>query len=393
MKPLRITSSTLVNALGVGKAATLDALQQMKTGLVRANDKDIHFDTYIGIVEQLAHVRLAGQWERFDCRNNRLARLCLDADNFKLSASDACKRYGAHRLGIFLGTSTSGIATTEYAYKHRQGPSADLSESFDYLATHNLHSLAAFCRQYLGIKGPGLTISTACSSSSKVFAAASRYIQAGLCDAAIVGGVDSLCLTTLYGFHSLQLVSARPCRPWDAERDGINIGEAAGFALLEQSAEEDGVYLKGYGESSDAYHMSSPHPEGLGASIAIQNSLEMAALSADDIGYINLHGTATVNNDAAEDRAISDTIGIETACSSTKGWTGHTLGAAGITEALISQLVLEQGFLPANLNMSAKDEALHSNILAENRNEEVLNVMTNSFGFGGTNSSLILGKY
>ena len=393
MKPLRISASTMVNALGIGKAATLDALRQKSAGLERADDKDIHFDTYIGVVKQLADDRITGQWERFDCRNNRLARMCLDADNFKQSVPDASRRYGTHRLGIFLGTSTSGIASTEKAYRHRKGPGADLPDSFDYLSTHNLHSLVAFCRRYLGVTGPGLTISTACSSSSKVFAAASRYIQAGLCDAAIVGGVDSLCMTTLYGFHSLQLVSSRPCRPWDTGRDGINIGEAAGFALLEQTSKKEGVFVKGYGERSDAYHMSSPHPEGLGASIAIRNALSMAALSADDIGYINLHGTATVNNDAAEDKAVSETIGTETACSSTKGWTGHTLGAAGITEALISQLVLEHGFLPANLNMSARDEALQSNVLAENRDEEVSNVMTNSFGFGGTNSSLILGKY
>ena len=140
-----------MNALGVGKAATLDALRQKSTGLKRADDNNIHFETYIGMVEQLANERISGQWERFDCRNNRLARLCLDADNFKLSVTDASRRYGAHRLGIFLGTSTSGIASTENAYRHRAGPGADLPDSFDYLATHNLHSLVAFCRQYLGI--------------------------------------------------------------------------------------------------------------------------------------------------------------------------------------------------------------------------------------------------
>ena len=381
----------MVNALGTGKAATLAALEQMTTGLVPAIGTDVHFKTYVGRVEQLADERLTGRFGKYDCRNNRLARLCLETDNFKQSALEACKRYGAHRVGIFLGTSTSGIATTENAYRNRPNATIELADSFDYLATHNLHSLVEFCRLYLGVKGPGLTISTACSSSSKVFAAASRYIQAGLCDAAIVGGVDSLCLTTLYGFHSLQLVSEKPCRPWDKERDGINIGEAAGFALLEQSPEREGVYFKGYGESSDAYHMSSPHPEGLGAKIAMENALKSAALAADDIGYINLHGTATVNNDAAEDRAVSDTIGTETPCSSTKGWTGHTLGAAGITEALISLLVVEHGLLPASLNTSDIDESLSCNILERNRSVDVTNVMTNSFGFGGTNSSLILG--
>jgi len=258
--------------------------------------------------------------------------------------------------------------------------------------THNLQSLENFCRQYLGITGVGLTVSTACSSSSKVFAAAERYIKAGLCDAAVVGGVDSICLVTLYGFNSLQLVSTGPCRPWDKDRSGITIGEAGGFALLEKSDDEDGVFLKGYGESSDAHHMSTPHPEGEGAGLAISDALGRAALSPDDIGYVNLHGTGTKSNDAAEDKAIIKIFGTDTPCSSTKGWTGHTLGAAGITEALISLLVLENDFLPANINLAYIDDALSANILLENRDNIVTNVLSNSFGFGGSNCCLVFGK-
>ena len=382
----------MVNALGLGKQATLDALRGAKSGLLPADNADLQFETYLGVVEGLDDTPLQDRWDRFDCRNNRLARQGLDTDNFKGSVFDAIKKYGTDRIGIFLGTSTSGIAATELAYKHKDNLRGKLPDSFDYMNTHNLQSLEKFCRQYLGITGAGITVSTACSSSSKVFAAAERYISAGVCDAAVVGGVDSLCMTTLYGFNSLQLVSTGPCRPWDKDRSGITIGEAAGFALLEKSDDRGGIFLKGYGESSDAYHMSTPHPEGAGAGLAISGALGRAALSPDDIGYVNLHGTGTKSNDAAEDNAIIKILGTKTPCSSTKGWTGHTLGAAGITEALISLLVLENNFLPANLNLVHCDDSLSANVLIENTDDAVTNVLSNSFGFGGSNCCLVLGK-
>jgi 3-oxoacyl-[acyl-carrier-protein] synthase-1 len=254
-----------------------------------------------------------------------------------------------------------------------------------------MFSIADFTRQYLGLDGPAMVISTACSSSAKVFANARRYMSAGLCDAAIVGGVDTLCRMTLYGFNALQLVSQQPCRPADQDRDGINIGEAAGFALLEWDQGNRNICLLGYGESSDAYHMSSPHPEGRGAAMAMQQALEMANLRASDIDYINLHGTATPANDLSEDRALMSVFQGHTPCSSTKGFTGHTLGAAGIAEAIFSCIALEQGLLPASLNTQQVDEAIHSSILLEPREQEVRRVMSNSFGFGGSNASLILG--
>lgn len=392
MQSLKITAATLVNALGQGKAATLAAILHGKSGLQRLDDPQVQFDTWIGRVDGLQDQPLEEPWARFDCRNNRLARLCLETDDFRQAVNEARRQYGAHRIGIFLGTSTSGIAATEQAYQHRYVQTGNLPDSYDLLHTQNIHSLVKFSQEYLGLSGVGLTISTACSSSAKVFAAAARYIEADMCDAAVVGGVDSLCLTTLYGFHSLELVSTKPCRPWDAGRDGISIGEAAGFALLEKPDSTTGVLLKGYGESSDAYHMSSPHPEGTGAGLAMQQALQIANIDATDVGYINLHGTATPSNDASEDQAVVDIFGRTTPCSSTKGWTGHTLGAAGITEALISMLVLENNLLPANLNMTEQDPALAANVLNENRSVRVENVMSNSFGFGGTNCCLVLGK-
>jgi 3-oxoacyl-[acyl-carrier-protein] synthase-1 len=238
-------------------------------------------------------------------------------------------------------------------------------------------------------------VSTACSSSAKVFAAAARMLAAGLIDAALVGGVDSLCLTTLYGFNSLELLSPEPCRPFAAERKGLSIGEAAAFILLERPADSlnaEDVLLLGTGESSDAHHMSSPHPEGLGARMAMAAALQAAGLQASDIDYINLHGTATPSNDAAEGRAVAALFGDRVPCSSTKGATGHTLGAAGGLEAVISALALRHGFLPGGVNTRQVDPGIPIQYLTANRERAPRRVLSNSFGFGGTNCSLVLGR-
>jgi 3-oxoacyl-[acyl-carrier-protein] synthase-1 len=219
-------------------------------------------------------------------------------------------------------------------------------------------------------------------------------MAAGVCDAAVVGGVDSLCLTTLYGFNSLGLTSRAPCRPYDTDRDGISIGEGAGFVLLEKSPARTAVgalLLLGVGESCDAYHMSTPHPEGMGAKLSMQHALDAAGLAPADIDYINLHGTATKANDASEDRAVFELFGAATPASSTKGSTGHLLGAAGVTEAVIAMLAIEQGLLPGGMHTQNIDPALHSNYLLENRDAGVRRVLSNSFGFGGSNCSLVLG--
>jgi 3-oxoacyl-[acyl-carrier-protein] synthase-1 len=219
-------------------------------------------------------------------------------------------------------------------------------------------------------------------------------IAAGVIDAAVVGGVDSLCLTTLYGFHSLQLTSARPCRPFDVARDGISIGEAAAFALLERapdSLDAGDVLLLGVGESSDAHHMSAPHPEGLGARRAMEAALAAAGLAPGDIDYINLHGTATPSNDRSESLAVRGVFGAGTACSSTKGATGHTLGAAGALEAVICALGLKAGLLPGGVNTVQVDPGLATHYLRTNVRYPARRMLSNSFGFGGANCSVILG--
>lgn len=395
MQPLQLSAFTLTTPLGAGVSATLDALRAGRSGLERCDFLDVDLDTYVGRINGLEDHPVRADLAAYDCRNNRLAQLGLAQDNFTEAVAVARQRYGRERIGVFLGTSTSGILDTELAYKQRDAATGRLPTSFNYKGSHNCYSVADFVQQALDLAGPAMVVSTACSSSAKVFGSAARMIQAGLCDAAIVGGVDSLCLTTLYGFNSLGLVSSRPCRPYDANRDGISIGEAAGFVLLEKSAskiDQDTVMLLGIGESSDAYHMSTPHPEGAGARLAIQAALHAAGLTSDDIDYINLHGTGTKSNDAAEDQAVFNVFGGNTPCSSTKGATGHLLGAAGVSEAIISALCIQHGFMPGGLNTEHIDPALKSAYLLKNKQQKVNFVLSNSFGFGGNNCSLVLGR-
>ena len=371
----------------------LRALREKRSGLAPCGFETARIDTYVGPVPELDDFRVRLDLQDYDCRNNRLAQLCLEQDGFAKEIAAARDRYGAGRIGLYLGTSTSGLHTTELAYRRRDPKTGALPADYRYAKTQNAYSLGEFVRRYLGLAGPGFVVSSACSSSAKVLGNAARMIATGICDAAVVGGVDSLCLMTLYGFHSLGLTSPGPCRPYDVDRDGISIGEGGGFALLERAerVESGAIQLLGVGESSDAYHMSTPHPEGLGARMAMQQALDSAGLEPSDIDYVNLHGTATRSNDASEDKAVFEVFGRQTPRSSTKGATGHLLGAAGITEAIISILAIEHGLMPGSANTRSVDPALKCNYLLENRQAKVTRALTNSFGFGGSNCSLVLG--
>lgn len=395
LNALHLSSFTATSAIGRGLEQTLEALRQRRGGLVACAFDSVELSTFIGEAQDVEAVTMPDRLSAFNCRNNRLAQLGLEQDNFSSAVEAAIERYGAARVGVFMGTSTAGILQTELAYRRRDAATGALPPDFIYSTTHSTFSVADFTRRYFNLTGPAVVVSSACSSSAKVFSSARRMLAAGLIDAAVVGGVDSLCLTTLYGFNSLGLISEQACRPFDADRNGISIGEAAAFALLERAPEHlaaDAVLLLGIGESSDAYHMSSPHPQGLGARMAMQDALHMAALKPSDIDYINLHGTATQSNDAAEGKAVADLFGSETPCSSTKGATGHTLGAAGGIEAVICALTLQHGLLPAGLNTLHLDPSLKLNYLLKNQTQPVEHVLSNSFGFGGTNCSLIFGR-
>jgi len=394
-----VTACTLVTALGRGRGEHLQALQAQRTGLARRRFETADIDTWLGVVEGLddAASALPPALAAFECRNNRLAQQALHTDGFAAHVQAAARKHGAHRVGVFLGTSTSGILATEIAYRQRDAATRALPAWLDYARTHNTYSVARFVRTALGLTGPAQVVSTACSSSAKVFGTAARMLQAGLVDAAVVGGVDTLCMTTLYGFRALELTSPEICRPWDAQRRGLSLGEGAAFALLEREApgqhEAHGMLLA-CGESSDGHHMSAPHPEGAGAAAAMREALAAAALQPRDIGYLNLHGTATPGNDAAEDRAVASVFGPDVAtlaCSSTKGYTGHTLGAAGGVEAAICLMALQHGWLPPTLNLREPDAALQLPVLREARHARPRFVASNSFGFGGSNACLLFG--
>lgn len=394
MKPLLISHFTVTSCLGRGLQQTLDALLQRRHALKPCDFETVDLPTFIGEVEGVDTVQMADGMADYNCRNNRLAKLGLEQDGFSDAINIAANQYGRDRVGVFLGTSTSGILETELAFRHRNLTTGALPADFVYSKTQNTYSVADFVRQTFKLSGPAVVVSSACSSSAKVFSVARRMIETGLIDAAVVGGVDTLCLTTLYGFNSLGLLSTQACRPYDMARDGISIGEAAAFALLERTdpyLDENAILLLGIGESSDAYHMSSPHPEGLGANMAMQQALQSAGLLAADIDYINLHGTATPSNDAAEAKAVNAVFGSNIPCSSSKGATGHTLGAAGAVEAVICGLALQHGFIPGGVNTTTVDPALGLNYQLENLHRPLARVISNSFGFGGTNCSLIFG--
>ena len=387
--PLAITAYTATSALGRGRRAHVEALCERRSGL-RGNDfTSTPLACAIGRVESLEASPLPAGWAAYDSRNNRLAWLGLLADGFLDAARDAVARHGAARVALLVGTSTASIGSTEEAFRTLEDGRFPAALATPVL--HTPHSLGLFLEEALGTRGPCSTIATACSSSAKIFAQAERLIRLGIVDAAILAGVDTLCGSVLFGFNALELVSPEACRPFDIARRGISIGEAAGFVLLER--EGSGVpRLLGYGESSDAHHMSTPHPHGLGARLALADALARAGIEARDVDYVNLHGTATVKNDEVEAALLADTFPPTTRASATKGWTGHTLGAAGILEAVISLLAIEHGFVPGTLNTQTPEPRCSAQLALANEERVVRIAASNSFGFGGNNCTLVFGS-
>ena len=391
--PLAITARSVVTALGSGRDSLRDALRTRRGGLAPCTFPGAPEDIWVGQVRGLEDAAPPAALSRFDCRNNRLAELALRSDGFEAAVAEARARHGADRVAVVVGTSTAGIEETEQAHARRAPGETALPPSFDYARTHDLQALANYLRARLGLTGPALVVSTACTSGARAIMQAAAMIAAGLADATVTGGVDSLCRLTLNGFASLDLLSRGPSRPCAADRDGISIGEAAGLLLLERpSAATAGVpLLLGGGASSDGHHMSSPHPEGLGAVGAMRAALAAAGFTPAEIDYVNLHGTGTRANDAMEDRAVHQVFGDAVPCSSTKGWMGHTLGASGAVEAILATIAMEEGLIPGCLGIEAPDPAFQARMATSNAPVALRRVMSNSFGFGGSNCSLILG--
>lgn len=384
---IAVSAFTATSALGHGRDAHVEALSSMRGGLRENDISSAPLPCWIGRVDGVEDITLPPALAHWDCRNNRLAWMGLAGDGFLAAARAAVSRFGATRVAVLAGTSTGSIGATETAYRH-----LDADRFPDALAhrdLHSLHSLAAFVAAATGAHGPCLTVSTACSSSAKVFAMGARMLAAGLADAVLVGGVDTLCDSVLFGFNSLELVSPDPCRPFDVERRGISIGEAAAFAVLERTDQApDAPRLVGYGESSDAWHMSTPHPEGRGAEQAMRAALERAGLAPDAVDYVNLHGTASRKNDEVEAALIARLFPAHTRVSSSKGYTGHTLGAAGALGAATALLAITHGLVPGNLGCTRPDPACGSQLALRSEQRPVRVALCNAFGFGGNNACL-----
>lgn len=324
-------------------------------------------------------------------RNNALLELALAP--LRPAVAAAIAKHGAHRVAVVIGTSTSGVGEGEAAHRARLA-TGDWPAGFSY-AQQEMGTPAAYVSHALGLRGPSHVISTACSSSAKALASGARLLRAGLADVVVAGGADSLCEFTVAGFSALGSVSAARCNPFSRHRDGINVGEGA--ALFVMTREPGVVRLAGWGESSDAHHMSAPEPAGHGAERAIREALQRAGLGAADIDYINLHGTATPQNDAMEAGVVARVFGAHTPASSTKPLTGHALGAAGGIEAALCWIALARNpghRLPPHWWDGAADPALpplHLVPPGETASRPLRHVLSQSFAFGGSNAALVLG--
>ncbi|MGC4117623.1 MAG: beta-ketoacyl-ACP synthase [Myxococcales bacterium] len=385
MASFPVTAYAAGNALGLSTREVLASLSAGRSGL-KACAWDLPFATFCGEVPHPLEP-LPSQWSAYDSRVARIAFCVLQ--ELLPAMRKSIRRWGAGRVGVVLGTSTGGILETERAFAAHRA-TGSLPAAYDFERQHSFHGVVDLVKQATGATGPGYIVSTACSSSGKVLGSARRLLRAGLVDAVLVGGADSLCKTTLCGFHSLEVLSKTPCRPFCGQRDGTTIGEGAAFLLLEREGEGP-ARLLGVGESCDAHHMSHPHPDGLGAEAAMAQALAQAGLSAKDVDHVNAHGTATPLNDAAEGKAISRLLGGQIPVVSTKGYTGHLLGAAAATEAVFSVVALEQGWIPASLGADPVDPALTLSIGRERRELRCRTVLSNSFAFGGSNVAVLFG--
>lgn len=380
----------LVCALGRSKEAVREALRSGDAPGMRRDAR--HSPTGAPLFNGQVDGPLPGidhAEPRFRSRNNQLLLAALAQIRGAVDAAIA--RHGPARVAVVLGTSTSGVAETEAAFLER-GPDGEFPERFHY-AQMEIGSPSEFLSRELGLLGPAFTLSTACSSSAKALLSARRLLNAGLCDAVIAGGADSLCRFTNAGFLALEAVSPDRCLPFSKGRRGINIGEGAALFLV--TREGNGPRLVGGGETSDAHHISAPRPDGTGAAKAMRDALADAGLHPDQIDYLNAHGTATEQNDAMESRAIAEVLGAGVPVSSTKPLSGHTLGAGGALEAAFCWLLLsapEPVSLPPQLGDGEADAQLAPIALvpAGPLPGRIKTAMSNSFGFGGSNASLVL---
>ncbi len=377
-----VTAYSACNGMGMRTAEVLDNLRNGQHGLTPCRLTVPTPTTCGALADDLPE--LPPQAARGSTRQLQIGWLAYQ--QLAAAVTESVERFGADRVGAVLGTSTGGIAYTEDAFFHWR-ESGRLPEEYR-LDRHAFHDIARLLRSQGGWTGPSFMVSTACSSSAKVFASARRLLRSGRCDAVVVGGIDSLAFTTVRGFQSLNAASAEPCRPFCEHRDGMNVAEGAALLLLERDR-PSAVQLSGVGESCDAFHMSKPDPKGLHAMTAMRDALADAGLDPADIDYVNAHGTGTKRNDTAEAHAIATVLGLDVPVVSTKSYTGHLLGAGGATEAIFAVAAIEQQWIPANLRVQPVDPEIELNLPSERLESPVRHVLSNSFAFGGSNVSLV----
>jgi len=381
----------MVCALGGGKAEVLDA---WLAGHCPSPKPVPWLDSDIpALAVETELPKVPPRFAAYDCRNNRILLAALG--QIEASVRQAIGRYGPARVGLVLGTSTSGIAEGERAVAALRS-TGRMPPDYHY-KQQELGGAAEFLAAYIGLQGPAYTVSTTCSSSANALASARRLLRLGICDAVVVGGGDALCHTALEGFAALGALSKTRCNPFSKNRDGTLIGEGAALFLM--SGEPAPIALLGAGASADAYHISAPRPDGAGAALAMRAALQDAGLAPGSVDYINLHGTATRQNDAMESRAVGGVFGEAVPCGSSKPATGHCLGAAGAIEAGLCWLLLSRlnaaGRLPPHLWDGEEDPELVRLRFAalENHGCKPLQYcLSNSFAFGGNNVSLLIGR-
>jgi 3-oxoacyl-[acyl-carrier-protein] synthase-1 len=381
-----VTAYAAVNALGTTTREVIAALRDGRSGLGPC-PLELPFETPTGTMPA-AVPPLPASLAAWDSRTARLAVAGLD--EILPAVSRAVARHGAARVALIVGTTTAGLARTEDAY-HELRHAGALPRDYELHRQHSYGALMDVLRRVTGIGGPSFAVSTACSASAKAVGCAQRLLAAGVVDAALVGGVDALSQTTLRGFHSLQILSPVFCRPFSRERRGINIGEGAAYLLLEREADA-AIHLLGVGESSDAHHMSAPDPTGTGAHTAMAAALAQAGVAPDAVDHINAHSPGTRLNDLSEGLAVSTLFGARVPVASTKGYTGHLLGAGGATEALFSIVAVEQGWIPRSAGADPVDADLGIQIPTARLDRPCRRVLSNSFAFGGNNVSLLFGR-
>ncbi|MFT5430332.1 MAG: 3-oxoacyl-[acyl-carrier-protein] synthase-1 [Myxococcota bacterium] len=382
LAPASVTAYAMMNGCGTTNSEVQSSVAEGRSGL-SLSTFPLPFRSPVGRIE-MPLPPLSGDLTPYDTRPARMIQHLIASMETELASLR--QRVAPNRIGVILGTSTAAADATEQAYKDYVA-TGDWPESFDVRRQHAFGAILEVVRRLTGASGPAWVVSTACTSSAKTVGSAQRLLATGAIDAAIVGGVDTLCAMTLSGFHSLGALSCTPCRPFSAERSGINIGEGGALMLLERHGDARG-FIDSVGESSDAYHISAPPPEGLGARLAMERALALASITASDIDHINAHGTGTRLNDKAEGLAIAALFGNRPPVVSTKGYTGHTLGGAGATEICLALMALESGVVPPSLGAEPLDPNLDINVPVTATTGRFRRAISNSFAFGGNNVSV-----